>query len=527
MVVLSAAVSTKAGKTLLARQFVELSRIRIEGLLAAFPKLVGSDSKQHTYVETENVRYVYQPMENLYLLLITTKSSNIMEDLETLRLLAKVVSENTAAAKETDSEGQIGEYQSALDEQAITENAFEIIFAFDEVISLGYRENITLQQIRTNLEMESHEEKLHNMIRQSKINDAKEEMKRKVEQIDKAKAEQTRMMKGMGPGNGRGFGSGSMQHEPSIDRERSEQPAFRETIAQKPVSSAPKPSGKGMQLGKSSGKTNELMQALKDEGEIEEPEQVVFNTVKKTSEVITDPVHLTVDEKLVVHMDRDGGVENVEVKGDLSLVVRDSDFALLKVQIKTGENKNYQFKAHPNINKTLFTDESILALKDQSRPFPTGSALGILKWRYQSKDVSAVPLTINCWPSSSGGVTFVNIEYELTAKTQLGDVNIVIPVPGNDSPKVTSVDGVHRFDGRNGKMIWHIDMIDNSNKTGAMEFTVPGTPDPSNFFPVQVSFISSKTFCDLEVQNVLTTTDGKPVKYSKVVGMSVEEFTIA
>ncbi len=41
---------------------MDMSRIRIEGLLAAFPKLVGS-GKQHTYVETENVRYVYQPIE--------------------------------------------------------------------------------------------------------------------------------------------------------------------------------------------------------------------------------------------------------------------------------------------------------------------------------------------------------------------------------------------------------------------------------------------------------------------------------
>lgn len=39
-----------------------MSRIRIEGLLAAFPKLVGT-GKQHTYVETENVRYLYQPIE--------------------------------------------------------------------------------------------------------------------------------------------------------------------------------------------------------------------------------------------------------------------------------------------------------------------------------------------------------------------------------------------------------------------------------------------------------------------------------
>lgn len=41
---------------------MEMSRIRIEGLLAAFPKLVGT-GKQHTFVETENVRYLYQPME--------------------------------------------------------------------------------------------------------------------------------------------------------------------------------------------------------------------------------------------------------------------------------------------------------------------------------------------------------------------------------------------------------------------------------------------------------------------------------
>jgi hypothetical protein len=59
-------------------------------LLAAFPKLVGSES-QHTFVETESVRYLYQPLETLYLILITSKQSNIMEDLDTLRLLGKLV----------------------------------------------------------------------------------------------------------------------------------------------------------------------------------------------------------------------------------------------------------------------------------------------------------------------------------------------------------------------------------------------------------------------------------------------------
>lgn len=56
----------------ISRQFREMQRSRIEGLLASFPKLT-STGQQHTTIETEHVRYVYQPLEDLFLVLITNR----------------------------------------------------------------------------------------------------------------------------------------------------------------------------------------------------------------------------------------------------------------------------------------------------------------------------------------------------------------------------------------------------------------------------------------------------------------------
>merc|ERR1719353_83025 len=199
MVVLAVTLCTRSGKLLMSRQFVEMTRIRIEGLVAAFPKLLGGVGKQHTFVETENVRYVYQPLEAFYLVLITSKQSNIVEDLETLKLISKLVPE-----------------YCPHDEDAIRSNPFEFIFAIDEVISLGYREQVSLSQVKTSMEMASHEYRLSVLIKEGKEEDAKAHMARKIEEMERRKAD-ARRAGGTEFGAGGGFGGGAPPSQPQED----------------------------------------------------------------------------------------------------------------------------------------------------------------------------------------------------------------------------------------------------------------------------------------------------------------------
>lgn len=49
------------------------------------------------------------------------------------------------------------------------DNSFQIIFAFDEIVALGYRESVNLAQINTFIQMDSHEEKVAIALREVKL----------------------------------------------------------------------------------------------------------------------------------------------------------------------------------------------------------------------------------------------------------------------------------------------------------------------------------------------------------------------
>ncbi|KAH9514885.1 Coatomer subunit delta [Bulinus truncatus] len=505
MVLLAAAVCNRSGKAVISRQFVEMNRSRIEGLLAAFPKLMGS-GKQHTFVETESVRYVYQPLEKLYVLLITTKASNILEDLETLRLFAKVLPEYCRNMEETD----------------IIDQAFPLIFAFDEIVALGYRENVNLAQIKTFTEMDSHEEKVFLAVRSSQEKEAREAMKKKAKELQQKNRDGSKFGRSAGTNSSGGFSSGSYRSDVAvIDNSStidSPKPAYN-----KPAKQSTGPS-RALKLGSKKKDVDTFVGQLQSEGERVSESSKPLNapsTKTLTPAANQESVHLVVEEKISLTAGRDGGLQNMEVHGMLKLRVNDEKTSKIKVMITNNDTKGIQLQTHPNVDKKLFTQSSIISLKNPEKPFPVGQDIGVLKWRIQTQDEACMPLSINCWPNENGEV---NIEYELEQDNmELEDVKINIPCPsGAGAPVVNECDGEHHYDKK--ALHWQLPFIDASNKTGSMEFTIKGHPD--DFFPITVSFISKRSYCDIIVNEVQQIDSGAPEKFSSETVFFVDKYEI-
>ncbi|XP_014090419.2 coatomer subunit delta [Bactrocera oleae] len=519
MVLIAAAVCTKNGKVIISRQFVEMTKARIEGLLAAFPKLMTS-GKQHTYVETESVRYVYQPMEKLYMLLITTKASNILEDLETLRLFSKV----------------IPEYCHSLDEKEILENAFNLIFAFDEIVALGYRESVNLKQIKTFIEMDSHEEKVYQAVRQTQEREAHQKMREKAKELQRQRLEAAKRgvsssLIGRG-GHGSsssgmdafGISSNSISSAPSIESDL--KPAV--TKAQKPVAR------NALKLGGKTKDVDSFVDQLKSEGEkisaltpVNSQSSVAVAKTKIASDVHTESVHLKMEDKLTVRLGRDGGLQQFELSGLLTLRISDETFGRIKVQLRNDDTHGIQLQTHPNVDKELFKTRSLIGLKNPAKPFPLNTDVGVLKWRFITQDEAAIPLTINCWPSENGeGGCDVNIEYELEAQhLELQDVTISIPLPMNVQPSVAEYDGTYNYDARKHILQWNIPIIDKNNTSGSMEFSCNSSIS-GDFFPLQVNFVSKTPYAALSATDVLFVDDDSTVKYSTETMLFVEKYEI-
>jgi hypothetical protein len=96
---------------------------------------------------------------------------------------------------------------------------------------------------------------------------------------------------------------------------------------------------------------------------------------------------------------------------------------------------------------------------------------------------------------------------------------------GNQQPTIGSVDGDYHIDRQKRCIHWRLPIIDNSNKSGMLEFSVEGE-DISAFYPIHVSFTSRDLFCDISLTGI-QNAQGQNLDYMTEAILSTEEYVVA
>jgi hypothetical protein len=173
MVVLSAAICNKNAKIIFARQFAPISRLELEEHIVHFSRNIDTCTDS-THLETNKHRYIFIPIDStLYLVILTTLSSNVIEDIEILKTIYRLLQDICGTVTSS----------------SIGSNAYDLAIGLDDIITAGYREGITIPQVKLLIAMESQEEKEYKKQQQEKELQATKQRDEKMKELDKQKRE--------------------------------------------------------------------------------------------------------------------------------------------------------------------------------------------------------------------------------------------------------------------------------------------------------------------------------------------------
>ena len=152
-----------------------------------------------------------------------------------------------------------------------------------------------------------------------------------------------------------------------------------------------------MSLGKKAN--TRLYDALSDEiVSTEELARPMPHTPVETSTTPLAPssegINISFTENTTARCNRDGGMDSLDVQGQLNLHISDSSLSRIQIGLDVNDADGTQFKTHPNVDRNLFKDQQTIGLRDSSRPFPLNQQMSVLRWRLQAKsDGPALPIS--------------------------------------------------------------------------------------------------------------------------------------
>ena len=115
------------GEIILSRVWEKVDRGMVCEWGKSLSKLI-KKNQQHSFAESDRLRFMYQMMEELYVVVVVCKESNMIEDMEVLKMCQKVVLE---LVKE-------------LNESQVIHHAIDLLLAFDDIVINGQRQSNSL-----------------------------------------------------------------------------------------------------------------------------------------------------------------------------------------------------------------------------------------------------------------------------------------------------------------------------------------------------------------------------------------------
>ena len=300
------------------------------------------------------------------------------------------------------------------------------------------------------------------------------------------------------------------------------------------VAAAPK---KGMVLGLGKSKKQSMMDKLASEDGLGALEPMTKATpagpgggggAAAAAAPVQDmsyPVMISLEEKISAALNREGALEQLEIKGTMNLTATVDEALNCKVQLAGARHPSFAFQTHPKVDKKGYEGAGQLGLK--AGAFPKAKGVGVLRWSMSTTSEDQVPISINCWPEPDGGDMNVNVEFTADKPgVELHDVRIVIPLGTAAPPQVVNCDtGTHRHNRGAEELVWEVDLVDGSNKNASLEFNV-AQRDADAFFPIAVSFRSKQMNAGVDVAAVVHAETGAAIQYNVTKSVTTETYKV-
>jgi coatomer subunit delta len=232
-------------------------------------------------------------------------------------------------------------------------------------------------------------------------------------------------------------------------------------------------------------------------------------------------------EKLTCNLTKEGGLTLFELIGEVFLTVNDSSKGCCQIEIQHQKSKEIVVKPIPVLNKNLWNDKGIIAMKDPNESFVPGEQISTLKYKYTSTSVDDLPFNFTYWFNK--GVLTLEVEYNSnqTRFDRLENIDFLIKYPVKEVPEIRSIENGEQLEGPNkSSLVWRVLSLDSNNSSSNISIKFSTHLMIDELFPINVSFSTKYNFYKMAVKQAVNLKDNTPLTFETKINLVTDNFKI-